>query len=55
MATASLEIIWLQQLLWELGVILLIFLRPTLFYADNTSAIHISMNPVFHEQTKHKG
>ena len=50
MSSASSEIIWLQRLLRELGV----FLRaPTCLFVDNTSAIHIATNPVFHECTEH--
>ena len=44
------EIVWPQWLLSELG-----FSQPTTtpLHADNTSAIHIATNPVFHERTKH--
>lgn len=28
-------------------------LRPSSLYADNTSAIHIATNPIFHERTTH--
>ncbi|XP_062093471.1 uncharacterized mitochondrial protein AtMg00810-like [Humulus lupulus] len=48
-ATAS-EITWLQYLLRDLHV-----LNNTLtfIYCDNSSAIHITNNPTFHERTKH--
>ena len=50
MSTACSEIIWLRGLLAELGI-------PqndaTPLCADNTSAIQIAANPVFHERTKH--
>lgn len=50
MADASAEIIWLRGLLTELG-----FSQdqPTKLHADNTSAIQIVANPVYHERTKH--
>ena len=50
MSAASSEIVWLHGLLFELG-----FPQsdPTPLYADNTSAIRITANPVFHERTKH--
>lgn len=50
MSTACSEIIWLRGLLAELG-----FPQTELtsLYADNTSAIQIVANPVFHERTKH--
>nr|KYP37238.1 Retrovirus-related Pol polyprotein from transposon TNT 1-94 [Cajanus cajan] len=44
------EIVWLRSLLEELG-----FSQPdsTPLHADNTSAIQIASNSVFHEHTKH--
>lgn len=50
MSTACSEIIWLRGLLAELG-----FPQHTAtpLFADNTSAIQIATNPVFHERTKH--
>lgn len=49
-SSASSKVIWLQQLLRELGVFLII---PTPLYANTTSAILISTDLVFHEWTKH--
>ncbi|XP_060670003.1 retrovirus-related Pol polyprotein from transposon RE1 isoform X5 [Ziziphus jujuba] len=50
MSSACSEIVWLRRLLSELG-----FPRadPTPLYADNMSAIRITVNPVLHERTKH--
>jgi len=50
MSLACSEIIWLRGLLTELG-----FPQnsATPLYVDNTSAIQIAANPVFHERTKH--
>jgi hypothetical protein len=50
MSQACSEIIWLHGLLAELG-----FQQctPTPLFADNTSAIHLTANPIFHERTKH--
>ncbi|RVW77694.1 Retrovirus-related Pol polyprotein from transposon RE1 [Vitis vinifera] len=50
MSTACSEIVWLRDLLKELG-----FLHTTFtpLHANNTSAIQIATNPVFHERTKH--
>ncbi|CAJ2628294.1 unnamed protein product [Trifolium pratense] len=50
MSAACSEIIWLRGLLAELG-----FPQTghTSLYADNTSAIQIVANTVFHERTKH--
>jgi len=50
MSTACSEIIWLRGLLAELGYPQT---DATPLYADNTSAIQIATNPVFHERTKH--
>ncbi|XP_071905821.1 uncharacterized mitochondrial protein AtMg00810-like [Coffea arabica] len=50
MSSACSEIVWLRGLLGELG-----FPQKgsTPLHADNTSAIQIAANPVFHERTKH--
>ncbi|RVW80788.1 Retrovirus-related Pol polyprotein from transposon RE1 [Vitis vinifera] len=49
MSTACSEIVWLRGLLEEFG-----FPQTTTpLHADNTSAIQIATNPVFHERTKH--
>jgi len=50
MSSACSEIVWLQGLLGELSVPQL---TPTPLHTDNTSAIQIAANPVFHERTKH--
>ncbi|KAK2415811.1 putative mitochondrial protein [Trifolium repens] len=50
MSAACSEIIWLRGLLAEVGFPQT---EPTSLYADNTSAIQIVANPVFHERTKH--
>jgi hypothetical protein len=50
MSAACSEIIWLRGLSVELGFPQT---EPTSLYADNTSAIQIVANPVFHESTKH--
>jgi hypothetical protein len=48
-ATCS-EIVWLRGLLSELGFPPT---APTPLHGDNTSAIQIAANPVYHERTKH--
>ncbi|XP_060668454.1 uncharacterized mitochondrial protein AtMg00810-like [Ziziphus jujuba] len=50
MSSACSEIVWLRRLLSEL-----VFPQadPTPLYADNMSAIRITVNPVLHEKTKH--
>ncbi|XP_019097481.1 PREDICTED: uncharacterized protein LOC109131240 [Camelina sativa] len=50
MAQATCEIIWLQQLLRYLHI--QVTCPAKLFY-DNKSALHIAMNPMFHERMKH--
>lgn len=47
MAHAACELMWLKNLLTEIGQM------PIEMHCDNRAAIHISSNPVFHERTKH--
>ncbi|PKU63244.1 Retrovirus-related Pol polyprotein from transposon TNT 1-94 [Dendrobium catenatum] len=49
-ALVTTEIIWLRRLLHELDCPQL---EPTKFYCDNTSAIALANNPVYHARTKH--
>ena len=50
MASCTCEIIWLCNLLGDMGVSDLL---PVKLYCDNSSALQIAGNPVFHEKTKH--
>jgi hypothetical protein len=50
MSSACSEVTWLRGLLGELGVPQF---SPTVLHADNTSAIQLATNPVFHERSKH--
>ena len=50
MSTACSEIVWLRGLLEKLGFP---HTTSTPLHVDNTSAIQIATNPVFHERTKH--
>ncbi|KAM3320566.1 putative mitochondrial protein like [Capsicum chacoense] len=50
MSTACSEIVRLRELLAEIGSPQS---NPTPFHPDNTSAIQIATNPVYHERTKH--
>ncbi|RVX16305.1 Retrovirus-related Pol polyprotein from transposon RE1 [Vitis vinifera] len=50
MSTACSKIVWLHDLLKELGFP---YTTSTPLHADNTSAIQIATNPVLHEHTKH--
>jgi hypothetical protein len=50
LATGAAELAWLRQVLCDLGVYLPT--APTM-WCDNTSAIALASNPVFHSRTKH--
>lgn len=50
LALASCEMMWLVALLKDLRVVQVAV--PVLF-SDNTTAIYIATNPIFHERTKH--
>jgi hypothetical protein len=50
LANATVEIMWIQTLLYELKI-----LTPSIakVWCDNTGAKYLSSNPVFHGRTKH--
>ena len=50
MASATAEITWITYLLRDLGVQLLI---PPHLFCDNLSALHMTINPMFHSCSKH--
>ena len=50
MSATAREVVWLRQLLLDLGVAVT---GSTPLYSDNRSVILIIGNPVLHEQTKH--
>nr|KYP36109.1 Retrovirus-related Pol polyprotein from transposon TNT 1-94 [Cajanus cajan] len=50
LASATCELQWIIYLLRDLHISLS---QISLLYCDNTSALHIAANPVFHERTKH--
>ncbi|GJR12265.1 ribonuclease H-like domain-containing protein [Tanacetum coccineum] len=50
MASATCEVIWLSNLLGDMGVKNLL---PVVMYCENSSALQIAANPVFHEKSKH--
>jgi len=50
MSQGTCEIVWLVQLLNEVGIKTA---TPAKLWCDNQAAIHIASNPVFHERTKH--
>ena len=43
------EIMWLHQLLTEVGIMIVV---PAKLWCDNQVALHVASNPVFHERTK---
>ncbi|KAM1770681.1 hypothetical protein ACFX11_045589 [Malus domestica] len=50
MAPTACELIWLKELLCDLGVFTA---QPMTLFCNNQAAMHIASNPVFHERTKH--
>jgi hypothetical protein len=49
MAVTTCELLWLKSLLRDLGIY---HEKPMQLYCDSQSAMHIAVNPVFHERTK---
>ncbi|GJQ96310.1 ribonuclease H-like domain-containing protein [Tanacetum coccineum] len=50
MTSSTCEVIWLSNLLGDIGVKNLL---PLVMYCDNSFALQIAANPVFHEKSKH--
>ncbi|KAL3507064.1 hypothetical protein ACH5RR_032446 [Cinchona calisaya] len=50
MAQSTCELIWIHQLLSEIGLDTSL---PMKLWCDNQVAVHIASNPVLHERTKH--
>ena len=50
LANATAEVMWIQTLLYELGVKTP---QAARLWCDNIGATYLSANPVFHAQTKH--
>uniref|UniRef100_A0A2N9I3R3 Reverse transcriptase Ty1/copia-type domain-containing protein n=1 Tax=Fagus sylvatica TaxID=28930 RepID=A0A2N9I3R3_FAGSY len=50
MSTTTAELTWLMYLLRDIGIRLP---APPVLFCDNTSALHLTVNPVFHARTKH--
>ena len=50
LATTTCEIQWLTYLLQDFQVP---FQAPAMVYCDSRSALHLAVNPVFHERSKH--
>jgi hypothetical protein len=49
-ADATADIIWIQVLLRELGILQD---RPPTLWCDNLGATYLSVNPIFHRRSKH--
>jgi hypothetical protein len=50
MASTTNELIWIKQLLENLGIIIE---TPMKMHCDNQATRHIASNPIFHERTKY--
>ena len=50
MASVACEITWIMQLLKDLKID---HHKPAMLFCDNSVALYIVANPVFHEQTKY--
>ncbi|KAJ8768265.1 hypothetical protein K2173_021205 [Erythroxylum novogranatense] len=50
MSSTTVELTWLTYLLRDIGIVLA---KPPILHCDNLSALHMTVNPVFHGRTKH--
>lgn len=50
MASTTAKITWITYILRDVGFPLD---KPPVLFCDNLSALHMTVNPVFHERTKH--
>ena len=50
MSSVAREIIWIQKLLADLNTKITL---PVVLFCDNKSALQLTINPVFHERSKH--
>lgn len=50
LGSVTCELIWLIYILRDLHITCC---KPLVLYCDNQSVIHITLNPIFHESTKH--
>lgn len=50
LAQTTCELIWLQNLMCDLGIFLK---NPPLLWYDNIGATYLASNPVFHQKMKH--
>ena len=50
MAQSVCEIMWIRQLLMEVGIETSVLEK---LWCDNQVVMHIASNPIFHERTKH--
>ncbi|GKV50011.1 hypothetical protein SLEP1_g56730 [Rubroshorea leprosula] len=50
LASTTAEMVWITYLLRDIGISLP---SPPQLFSDNISALHMSINPVFHARTKH--
>ncbi|KAI0498967.1 hypothetical protein KFK09_019866 [Dendrobium nobile] len=50
LASLTADVVWLRRILTDFGIPQT---QPTSIYCDNTSAIALANNPVFHARTKH--
>lgn len=50
LAATTCELKWLHYLLTDFGIAISL---PIKLFCDSKSALHITANPIFHEQTKH--